>query len=94
MTTVTVGTTINKTTGQGVLAVRNPARKGIIVQAPATSDIYISFCGDDSVDTTKGFLISAGTAPIFFASDSRAPGPVYAVVAASTATVKVEEVLV
>lgn len=85
MTTVTVGTSPTK------LADARERRDGVILQT-TNADIYVSFCGDETVNTTKGFLIEAGSPPFAFGSGlTGAVASIWAVVASGTSVVKVEE---
>jgi len=86
----TMQTPITVSTSATRLVPSVPTRKGVILQSSA--DIYVSFCGDDTVDTTKGFLIHSGQV-VWFSDDlGRAKDAIYAVTASGTGTVKIEEV--
>lgn len=97
MTAISVGPAVDKDTGRGVLAEYHAARKGLIIQAPVDTDIYVSFKGDDTIDATTGtgFLLKKDSEPYAIAIGNRCAGPVYAVAdvdAESPVTVYVEEI--
>jgi hypothetical protein len=99
LSVVTVGTTPT------VLAPEDLSRRGLIIQAPASVDLFVSFSGADNLNTTNGFLLPAGSPPfsIGFSLPSGEAGSrgftdgwpyaVKAVVASGSAGVKVEEFL-
>lgn len=87
---VTTAVTVDTTTQGGeVLVAGRTLRRSVIVQnLSATVDVYVGAGGASGVTTTNGLKVAAG-ASLDFGDFS---GPLYGVVAASSADVRVMEV--